>query len=436
MNNQPGKEIQYASITKAENLEAVWSNFDPTLVIDPDSDFYISRSDSDLRKLAFHLKNARRHTHAFLCGHRGSGKTTELARLCADKAINEKFIPIYLTARNFGSESIHLTHDAVMVEIGLKLAEEGKKYGMSPDFSNELENWGKKIVTTFLKDENMKAEVGAKAGSKWFAYFKAQLGTRREWKHEEKLFLEPKVQDLIDILNKMAQDLKNKTKKQLLVIVDDLEKGESDADKEMHKRLFQENYTSLVQPRFSIIYTLPIYFRALPGSRIPNDEMFAFSAARLYEQRHKQNDIPPLSKEEDGYKLMKQFVVQKLARPKEAISEDALDELLRIGGGLFRETARCIQDAAYLAILRGSGRIEREDADKVYDEVKKEYQPLIRGDALQILSDVLNSTQGWVSGVEPYLQSRAVVEYENGDIWIDLRHVLKPHIKNMLSKDG
>ena len=50
-------------------------------------------------------------------------------------------------------------------------------------------------------------EIGAKA-SLWFTYFKAQLSSRREWKHQQKLLLEPKVQDLIDILNRMAMDFK------------------------------------------------------------------------------------------------------------------------------------------------------------------------------------------------------------------------------------
>jgi GTPase SAR1 family protein len=334
----------YTTITPAKTMEDVWQNFDPTLVIDPTSEQYIPRTDPKLQKLSFDLRHSKHHIHAFLCGHRGSGKTTELNRLCQDEKTTTKFLPIFLTAQEFGSDGVQLTHDAVMVEIGQRLI---KNDSINPGLKDEFNDWGKTIVETFLKDEKAQAKAGAKANA-WIAYFKAQLSTRREWKFEQKQILEPKVQDLIDILNRMAQDLKNKTGKELLVVVDDLEKGESDAHKEMHKRLFQEHYDTLVQPSFSIIYTLPIYFRATQGSRIPNDQLYAFSAIRRYDHEHRKEETPKLQTEEEGYKLVRSFVEKRIANRGKVFADDGvLNELLLIGGGLFRETARAIRDAAY-----------------------------------------------------------------------------------------
>jgi hypothetical protein len=123
--------------------------------------------------------------------------------------------------------------------------------------------------------------VGTKATA-WFAYFKAQLSSRRSWQQQQKSILEPKVQDLIEILNSMALDLKNNTGKRLLVMFDDMEKGIFDAEKEMHSRLFLEYYGVLTQPTFTIIYTLPVYFKALPGSRIDKDSIYSFSSVRIF----------------------------------------------------------------------------------------------------------------------------------------------------------
>ena len=243
------------------------------------------------------------------------------------------------------------------------------------------------------------------------------------------------MQDLVELLNSMAQDLKNQTGRQLLVVVDDLEKGESDAHKEMHTRLFQEHYDVLVQPRFSIIYTLPIYFRALPGSRIPNEELYAFSAVRLYERDQKKHDHPTLAKDHSGYRLMRAFVEKRLANRESLFNEEVLDELMLIGGGLFRETSRAVRDAAYFALRRDESRIEPQDVRQVFDQIKKEYQPLIRGESIRVLKAVFASEQGWVMDVEPYLQARAVVEYENGDLWLDLRHVLKPYVRSLKNED-
>lgn len=404
--------------------------FDPTKTLDPRTGYYIRRTDPELQKLFFDLKKTDSQVKAFLCGHRGSGKTTELNRLCLDADINDKYNTVYLTAHKFGSETVHLTHDAVLVEMGLELAKQGKELGMPSSYEKELDAWGNEVVKTFLKNEEAIAEAGAKAGA-WLAFFKAQLGTRREWKREEKQILEPRIQDLIAILNSMAQDLKNYTGKQLLVVVDDLEKGESDAHRIMHTRLFQENYDTLVQPRFSIIYTLPVYFRALGASRIPKDRLYAFSAVRLYRQEDKQQNKPPLCTAEKGYRLMRSFVEKRLDKTAAFFEEGVLDELLRIGGGLFRETARAVREAAYLALNGEKKKIGMDQAEQVFHQVKKEYQPVIRGEAVGILRQVLESKQGWVPGVEPFLQSRAVVEYENHDLWIDLRYVLKPYIREL-----
>ncbi len=413
----------------AGSLEEIFVLFDPTLEVDPSGPLYIPRTEVGLQRLAFDLRMCRTHMHAFLCGHRGSGKSTELRRLIRDPAIEQNFLTVFLSADKFG-EIVHLTHDALLLEIGLALTKEGKKHGLDANLEKELQAWGREVVKTFLHTEVAETEAGAGANA-WIAYFKALLSSRREWTTEQKQTLEPRVQDLIGIVNRIAQDLKNRTGQQILVVVDDLEKGESDAHKEMHTRLFQESYDVLVQPRFSIVYTLPIYFRALPGSRVPAEQTYAFSAARLYGIEEKAKPHPPLDHESTGYQLMRRFVEKRLAAPDALIASEVFDDLLLIGGGLFRETARAVRDAAYFAELRGGTRIEVGDAERVFDQVKKEYQPMIRGEAVGILKAVLARREGWVPGVEPFLQSRAVVEYENGDLWLDLRSVLKAYVKGL-----
>ncbi len=419
----------------ATDLDEVWAVFDPNLEVDPGSDFYVPREDHHLQRLAFDLKRTPGRLHAFLCGHRGSGKTTELKRLRADPEILERYLPVYVSAHELGTEVVDLTHDALMVEIGMALADEGEKHGMRKALRKALDDWGQTVVKTFLRDEEALAEAGARA-SAWLAYFRAQLRSRREWKSEQKEILEPKVQDLLGILNRMAQELANRSGKQPLVIVDDLEKGESEAEREMHQRLFREHYSTLVQPRFSLVYTLPIYFRARPESRVPKDQIYAFSALRLYDRQHKHRERPPPVRELPGYRVMRQLVERRLAEPGSLVDEAALEELLLIGGGLFRETVRALREATYFALLRGSRKIEAEDAEKVFHQIKKEYQPLIRGETVKVLKAVLASDEGWVPDVEDYLQSRAVVEYENADLWLDVRYVLKAYVKGLGNGGG
>ncbi len=418
----------------ARTLKEVMRVFDPNRTVDPRSSFYVRRPDLGLRKLSFKLGDSESPLYAFLCGHRGSGKTTELKRLLATQEISERYQTVYLTATTFGDDPVYLTHDALLLEIGFALAEQGKGRRLGKDFGEELHQWGQEIVKTYFHDEAVEAAVGAKA-SAWLAFFKAQLKARREWKTKQRQILEPKVQDLVGIVNRLGQALENEVGKRLLVVVDDLEKGESEAHKEMHTRIFQEHYEILTQPRFSIVYTIPVYFRALPERRVPSSQLFAFPALRLYKKEEEYRARPPLSRDLEGYQVMRSFVMQRLAEPEAMLSDTLLEELLLIGGGIFRETARAVSDATLLAHLRGAERIEQGDVEQTFHGIKKEYQPLIRGAEIGILKEVLDSSGGWVPLVEPHLQSHAVVEYENDELWLDLRYVLKEYVRQLAEKN-
>lgn len=99
------------------------------------------------------------------------------------------------------------------------------------------------------------------------------------------------------------------------------------------------------------------------------------------------------------------------------------------------DTDAAIADAADYALDRAAEKISMEDARKVFNSLKKDYQPSIRGDAINILGEVVKRKKGWVDNVEPFLQSRAVVEYENGDVWLDVRYVLKAYLKALIDEE-
>lgn len=60
-------QSNFTTITPAKTIEAVWQDFDPTLVIDPTSEQYIPRTDPELQKLSFNLKQGLIITSATLC---------------------------------------------------------------------------------------------------------------------------------------------------------------------------------------------------------------------------------------------------------------------------------------------------------------------------------------------------------------------------------
>jgi len=155
---------------KASSLRDLRIVFDPQLAVDPKSDLYVERNEPSLQRLKLDLDGCIEPLHAFLCGHRGSGKTTELRRLAASEGIQQRYLTIFLTTAEFGNDSVHLTHDGLLVEIGRGLVRLGKEHNMPAKLAGELDRWGQEVVKTFLKSETAEAEAGAK-GSAWLAYF-------------------------------------------------------------------------------------------------------------------------------------------------------------------------------------------------------------------------------------------------------------------------
>ena len=420
--------------TPATDIKSLWRIFNPANIISSQSSFYVERSENSLQKLPFELEESNGAFKGFLCGHVGSGKTTELLRLCEDPALKQQFCTIYLSVSKFQYDHITLTHDALLVEIvkAMLVQFNDLKLTLSRDYETELNDWGKTIIDAFVHDDSVKAEAGLKASALW-AYFKAQLSTRSSWTQTQKLVLEPKVQDLIELLNSLAIEFKQEAKKSFLIILDDLEKGESEKDKQMHYRLFNDYYNELIQPNINIIYSLPVYFRSLPTKRVDDDKIYSFSSVRLYDLDQKSETRPTLDTQSEGYQLIRNFIANRIENQNTDLlfAPHTIDELIRIGGGLLRETARCIREAAYHAIQRKAIIIESEDVLHTFNKVKKDYQPQIRGKAIDVLKQVTECETGWVDDVEPHLQSGAVVEYENGDFWLDVRYPLKSFVANL-----
>lgn len=305
---------------------------------------------------------------------------------------------------------------------------------LKTEFEQEIDDWGNTLVKTIIDETKTDAQVKGKTLS-WFVQFSASLKYRHNMKEEQKRNLEPKVADLIEILDRMAIAFFNKQQKHLLVMVDDLEKGSTDSHKQMHQRLFSEFYSILTGPSFNIIYTIPVYFKSTRDHRIESQNIYSFTACRLYDIEQKDKDKPSLDKASEGYQLVKNFILQRIDENVDLFEPNVLDELILIGGGLFRDTENAIVDATENALDRDANTISLDDCKIIFNELKKKYQPAITGRAKEVLQQIMQTKDSWVEDVEPLLQSRAVLEYENGDVWLDVRYVLKAHIKKLIASN-
>jgi hypothetical protein len=204
------------------------------------------------------------------------------------------------------------------------------------------------------------------------------------------------------------------TPKNVLVIIDDLDKPSL----EQAKEIFYNNSTAITQPACYIVYTVPISiffaseFTAIRESRffLPNIKL------------HTKDDRNSL--DEPGYALMREFVFRRMK--KELIEPDALDLAIKMSGGVFREGARILQIAADSAIERERSRIVKDDVERAEREIRSDFKRILKSDDYDTLDEICENNE--IRGIEKIghlLHNLSVLEYMNDETWCDIHPTLE-----------
>ncbi|MFM5942782.1 MAG: AAA family ATPase, partial [Dolichospermum sp.] len=154
--------------------------------------------------------------------------------------------------------------------------------------------------------------------------------------------------DLIDTLNLIATEVSLTCKKQILVIIDDLDK----LDLATIKTIFLDNIKALLQPSFFVIYTIPIAtIRDGVLRKHIEDEtsspIFVMPVLKVYPKGESHQDqATPIKATTD--KL--QEILRK--RIDETLLEDGiLLEIALASGGVIRELVRIAQKCCSLVLV-------------------------------------------------------------------------------------
>lgn len=403
---------------KANNLKDAWHNFDPdlTLPMPEGQAFYVKREKYSLAGLRLNLLRAKQTKKYFVCGHKGSGKSTELNRLAADKELQERFKIIHFPL-NETCDYNTLTYIDLPVSIALQLRE-NTNLSLSNGWKDELDQWFMTITKEIDKEEGYDAEVAAGAKA-FFAGFKLRLKTGTTWRRHIKKVIEPRLSSLLELLDHAVTEIKEKEKKDLLVIIDNIEK----ANDAKVKEIIRDNYTSLMQTDIFIIYTLPISLRGDREVVIPKDQLYPIPCIKYFAQGQR-NEFTA------GKQLLIEFIDKRMSL--DLIEEKAMEEAIRLSGGVFRELGRVMQIAIDSALEADRRKILLEDLKHVRHEIVKSYQPILRPNDYELMHKIAQSND-WLDGVEFMLQHLIVLEYENDKLWLDVRYALIPFLEERFS---
>ena len=134
------------------------------------------------------------------------------------------------------------------------------------------------------------------------------------------------------------------------------------------------------------------------------------------------------SPNKEGRAAMREFVAKRMSL--DLIDEDAVKHAITISGGLFREMARIIRDAADNAIARGEERIEKQDVEEAESEIRNEFRRMLETEDYEALEEIYKTRK--LRGAEicaKLLHNLSILEYRNKENWCDIHPVIIPLIE-------
>ena len=409
------------------SLEDVYYLFDPKTTFDTEffQKYYveIEHSESNINELKTRLElslKTREPIKILFTGHRGSGKTTALHRLISK--LGAEFFIVHYSA--FDILDINdISYTDVLLSMLSKLLEkiDGEGLAINEALSKRIKIWGSTIEKIEVDEKTKSGGITAKI-SIHFLTLMGKIKTETSSKTEIRNKIEPRVSELINIINNVITEIERTTEKQVLIVIDNLEK----TDPVKAIEIFYKHGTQLVQPLGKIIYTFPIALK--------NDEKFSQIVIN-FDKVSMHPNIKIMNKDGTTYKEGENILIDVVGRraPLDLIEKNAMEYIIRMSGGLVRELIRIIRDSSIRAITKGKNKIDKEIAITVVNDIRNLYRGQISEEDYAILKEIFTSKElKRDQGLVRLLHNLSVLEYRNDTDWCDVN----PIVKSLLTEKG
>jgi nucleoside-triphosphatase THEP1 len=371
-------------------------------------------------------------------GHRGCGKSTLLAQFA--QQLQDQFFTVFFSISDL-IEMVEINHINTLFAIALQLmaTAEAQAIAIDPAKKKAIFDWFKKHTRT----ETDEFEAELEGGFDLFGFFKGKLRTDATVRNEITTEFKQNPRDLLENLNVIAIEIKQITRKEIVVIIDDIDK----LDLAQVEEIFQRNIKLLLQPRFIVIYTIPIatirdgvlkkHIEDETGNRI-----FLMPVTKLFPRRTPQEPKPlPV---ETTMETMRSVLARRM-NPK-LFEDGVVDRIVLYSGGVLRELIRIAQECCRLMRVRLLQKVRRQEPitdDRIDLEILNKALNILRNDLTITLSkterEILQITYQNHMPDDPkqqefldLLHRIAAIEYRNDESWYDVH----PLIVDQLRQEG
>jgi energy-coupling factor transporter ATP-binding protein EcfA2 len=421
---------------KANNIDEVYDNFLPEIYLSPeDKEFYVPLYKKDLIRFKTDLIKEQTHKKSFfIAGQSGNGKSTILKMLDTNFVeLQEKYEFRYLGGKDIFSYNDVSIIDLLLM-IGSNLIQNNKKlqekYFSSLDKIQDISNGTLNIEVVKQNTKDASASIGSSLNMSlnFLNIFKSKSSLEAQYKLNDTIrevsrrVFKTKENELIELINEIILDYKTSinTHKDLLIIIDDLEKKE-DIDKLFLNELHHLDNINMVK-----IITMPIHLR--------RTQTFNNDSKDVREFALKLNDFKGDENQNDK-NLLEQVILKRINNKHKLIDENTIKEAIKFSGGNLRQLIQLIKRGANEALSFDSTIIEKKELDYAIESMQRGLSSVTMAHQT-LLKEILDNkilkddSLEKLESLGKVTKMGLVFAYFNGKIWYEIN----PLIKNILKE--
>lgn len=409
------------NLRKAENLTEAYALLDPNRPLEGEwlEHFYAERPEeaSIIPLMDELLLDPSDDDKTIFTGHRGSGKTTELARL------EEALQPTHTVVR-FNVEGLLNLGDVdyadLLVVLGLQVFQAARRSGVKLDEGklNDLLFWY--TTRVFEEDEKrrLESEIGGEVDAV-FAKFSVKLTTDAPRRQTVRAEAKANLSDLLERLNALLEDLRESSRRRTMVIVDGLDKM---YDRNQVRDLFCQGANALTEPRCRIVYTVPLalyHTNDFQQVRMSFPRNFSLPNVKTVER-----DGAPCK---EGREMLLRVLDCRLMPG--LLAPEAAERLVDLCGGLLKELVALARNTLVVARrVRGEqGPVQPDDVEYAARRVRNTYRGSLEEEQYRELWRIYRG-EPFVNNevARSLLHNLSLLEYDGGDAWWGIHPIVRP----------
>ncbi|MEM6264090.1 MAG: hypothetical protein AAGI38_16365 [Bacteroidota bacterium] len=429
--------LDTSQYTQAKKLEDVRNAVRFNVPVGPDHEFFTDFSevrgefedsviyhsfDVDPRRFVYNY-NPRRtdKTLLFIAGMRGSGKTSELAKISAKLHNSEAFFCVVCNL-DIGLDTNDMEYMDILIFQLERLAEELDANDLSiyTGIVESLQEWYseqiKEVNKVIKREGGLQIEVKGETPSLLgflgiTAKLKGNLAGNKENAEKIRTAFKQNFTEFSRKFNEFVESVNMKLRqtgkaKELLFIIDGLEKI---ATSDIRRKIVDDESNRIRQIKAHTIFTLPIELFSLEPKLRQFSSVVPFPFVKI-----KERDGSPVPAAMERFR---EFVHKRIALEL-FDSTETLDKAIEFGGGSPRELLRVLE-YTYLYSKPDATHLTAEALDKALKKLSAEYSRYLTREDLDLLKQLKeNNEQGFQTPFDLHwqglLEKLIVLEYNDG----------------------